>query len=235
MSTAEFYANPNKITDENTVYSSSLPNFDIREFKITEDWNGRPASEWSWKAINVLLSKIELYEKQLYHSRTIGRKSIKEFIPLNKLIDFCNESFGYNGWNTEVTHVISNKVEKPASQEELLKRQNKTEETAEAEVNDQELDGTSMKYQVVTETKVKFILKDGTNVHALGFAQHTSFSLVRSMERSKKESVNKSLKNAILSFDTVATEYENKLDSNFYQDGLYGSKNYVAKKETIGE
>ncbi|KAL6947050.1 hypothetical protein ACO0QE_001908 [Hanseniaspora vineae] len=235
MSTADFYADSNKITDKNTVYSSSLPNFDIREFKTEEDWNGRPASEWSWKAINVLLAKIESYERQLYHSRTIGRKNIKEFIPLNKLIDFCNESFGYNGWNTEVTHIISNKAEKAVSKEELLKRKSLADGTSENEVNNHEPNEKSVKYQVVTETKVKFILRDGTNVHALGFAQHTSLSLVKSMERSKKESVNKSLKNAILSFDIVAMEYENKLESNFYQDGLYGSANYVEKKENIGK
>ncbi|AJU73230.1 AMP_1a_G0006910.mRNA.1.CDS.1 [Saccharomyces cerevisiae] len=194
------------ISYDSTTYGTA-PGLDIKEFQIIEDWNGRPASAWSVQRIGLLQSKIERYTYNIYHNNKYGKHNLSKLIPGHALIQFANETFGYDGWRMDVIDVEARECQPFTA------------------VNNGENTNTSgVKYTVVAEAQVKVTLKDGTNTQCGGLGRITLSSRGECYNRSKKEAVGDALKKALLSFEKIILDYETKITNNYYVDGLYGSK-----------
>ncbi|CAI4057629.1 hypothetical protein SKDZ_04G1800 [Saccharomyces kudriavzevii ZP591] len=198
------------ISYDSTVYGTA-PGLDIKAFRIVEDWNGRPASAWSVQRIGRLQSKIEKHTYNIYHNNRYGKHNLSKLIPGHVLIQFANETFGYDGWKMDVIDVEARECQ-------LFTAVN----------NDDNTDTDDVKYTVVAEAQVKVTLKDGTNTQCGGLGRITLPSKGECYNRSRKEAVGDALKKALLSFEKIILDYETKITNNYYVDGLYGSK----KKET---
>ncbi|CAI1902871.1 hypothetical protein SEUBUCD646_0D01840 [Saccharomyces eubayanus] len=200
------------ISYDSTVYGTAA-GLDIKDFQTVEDWNGRPASAWSVQRIGLLQSKIERYTYNIYHSNRYGKHNLSKLIAGHVLIQFANETFGYDGWQMDVIDVEARECQ-PFT----------------AVNNDDNTDTDDVKYTVVAEAQVKITLKDGTNTQCGGLGRITLASKGECYNRSKKEAVGDALKKALLSFEKIILDYETKITNNYYVDGLYGSKKI--KKET---
>ncbi|CCC66804.1 hypothetical protein NCAS_0A02460 [Naumovozyma castellii] len=196
--------NQNHISYEGTVYTTSHPSLSITDFKIEEDWNGRPASEWSVSKIGLLQSKIEKYTYKIYHSNRFGKHNLSKLIPRHKLVEFANEVFGFDGWHVDVIEVDASEM--PPSSAQL------------------NVEDDTVKHTVLAEAQVKITLKDGTNTQMGGIGKATMNSKGDSFSKARKEAVNDALKKALLSFEKIILEYETKVENNYYVDGLYVTK-----------
>lgn len=205
----------NQINYDNTTYQAG-PGVDLDDLKFSEDWEGRPASEWSVKRIGILESKIESYTYQIFRSNRYGKHNLSKVIPGFKLIQFANEAFGSDGWymdvlNMEVVESHSSVTNLP----EIPKDEN--------EANGESAESKEM-HNVIAEAQVKVTLKDGTNTQMGGIGRATLPSKGHSFAKAKKEAISDALKKCILSFETIIMEYNTKVQNNYYVDGLYVSK-----------
>ncbi|SCW01802.1 LAFE_0E07580g1_1 [Lachancea fermentati] len=187
---------------EGALYEAA-PGVTLDDLNIVENWINRPASEWAVQKIGVLQSKIEQYTYKIYHSNRYGKHALSKLIPIQTIIQYANESFGYNGWSVEVLEVRAVNLD--------VKDQN-------SDSIDKEL------YTVTTEARIKVTLKDGTNTSSDGFGKATTSSKGESHGRSKKDAIHCALKKCFLQFEGIVLEHERKVDTNYYVDGLYGSK-----------
>lgn len=192
-----------------SINYTTAPGIDIKDFSLEENWDNRPASNWSVRQIGVLQNNIEKYKSQIYHSTRFGKHNISRFIPTSKLIEFANKAFGHDGWQMEIIDIEAT---------ELTVVPNKNEES-ENEIN----------YNIVAEAHVKLTLKDGTNTRMGGIGRALLPSKGAAFAKAKKEAVSTALKEAMLSFEKMIMEYNNRVENNYYVDGLYTSK---VKQET---
>ncbi|CAI4037843.1 hypothetical protein SMKI_04G1770 [Saccharomyces mikatae IFO 1815] len=201
------HAKPSSSVSYTSTIYDTAPGLDIKEFQIIEDWNGRPASAWSVQRIGLLQSKIERYTYNIYHNNKYGKHNLSKLIPGHVLIQFANETFGYDGWKMDVVDVGARECQPFI-----------------AVKNDDSTETDDVKYTVVAEAQVKVTLKDGTNTQCGGLGRITLSSKGECYNRSKKEAVGDALKKALLSFEKIILDYETKITNNYYVDGLYGSK-----------
>ncbi|AET38773.1 Rad59p Ecym_3280 [Eremothecium cymbalariae DBVPG len=175
----------------------------LTDFPVIEDWYNRPASKWSMRSIGVFQSKIEQYTYKIYHANKYGKHNLSKLIPGYLLIQFANESFGYNGWSSSIVDIAITKS-----------------------ITSVKNDGSGPieMHTVTAEARVKLVLQDGTNTEASGFSNATMSSKLEAYGKAKKEAINDALKKCLLSFEQLLYEHEEKVAKNFYTDGLYGSK-----------
>ena len=176
---------------------------DIKDLKLCEYWNGRPASLWAVQKIGRLQAKVEKYTYKYHHSNRFPNVDLAQQIPSYILIQFANQIFGYDGWKLDVLHL------------EVL-------ECLEIPVKD-ENSKYDVKYTVQAEAKVKITLKDGTNTEYMCKRTATMPSKGDSYNKAKKEAVTFALKQSFLSFEKIIMDHEKKIVSNYYTDGVYAS------------
>ncbi|CAL9732074.1 DNA repair protein Rad59p [Monosporozyma unispora] len=207
------------ISYSNTLYSSaSSSKIDIKELNIIEDWDGRPASDWSVRRIGVLQSKIEQFTYTIYHSNRYGKHNLTKVIPNHILKQFANEAFGYDGWKMEVVEVEATEcLEVPISQSSL--HLNQLQQGESTTTTDQDFT-----FMVIAEAEVKITLKDGTNTKRTGVGKATMPSKGNCFSKAKKEAVSDALKKCLLGFEQIIIDYDAKKQKNYFVDGLYGSK-----------
>lgn len=216
----------------NTLYSSaSNSKIDIKELHIVEDWDCRPASEWSLRRMGSLQSKIEQFTYTIYHSNRYGKHDLSKVIPTHTLKQFANEAFGYDGWKMEVIEVEATECSQVVIPHSTTNQAKLSKIDDTAEVNDQSVsrdDNVSrdqdFKYMVLAEAEVKITLKDGTNIKRTGVGKATMLSKGNSFSKAKKEAVGDALKKCLLGFEQIITDYDAKKQNNYFVDGLYGSK-----------
>ncbi|KAM3163869.1 DNA repair protein RAD59 [Lachancea thermotolerans] len=198
---------------ENAVYATGagVSDSDVQDLQIVENWLNRPASEWAVQKIGVFQSKIEQYSYRIYHSSRYGKHPIAKLIPAFTLIQYANEALGYDGWSLEVTNVNVTSCREIGGEARAV---NSGETTVE------------LKYEVLTEAHVKVVLKDGTYTQSEGFGKAVALSKGDCFNKSKKEAINNALKKSFLKFETMVLDHEKKVASNYYVDGLYGSKQW---------
>ncbi|CUS20272.1 LAQU0S01e02872g1_1 [Lachancea quebecensis] len=196
---------------ENAVYATGaeVTDADVQDLQIVENWLNRPASEWAVQKIGVLQSKIEQYSYRIYHSSRYGKHPIAKLIPAFTLIQYANEALGYDGWSLEVTNV------------NVTSFRQVSEEAGAASSSESTVEP---KYEVLTEAHVKVVLKDGTYTQSEGFGKSISPNKGDCYNKSKKEAINNALKKSFLKFETMVLDHEKKVASNYYVDGLYGSR-----------
>lgn len=218
-------ASHTNISYSNTLYSSaSSSKIDIKELNIIEDWDGRPASDWSVAKIGVLQSKIEQFTYRIYHSNRYGKHNLTKVIPTHILKQFANESFGYDGWKMEVVEVEATEcLQVPISQSSLhLNQLGRRSDVAEG--GEELPEGQDFNYMVIAEAEVKITLKDGTNTKRSGVGKATMPSKGNCFSKAKKEAVSDALKKCILGFEQIIIDYNSKVDKKYFVDGLYVSK-----------
>lgn len=181
-------------------------NESIEDLRVVESWLNRPASEWAVQRIGVLQSKIEQFSYKIYHSTRYGKHSIAKLIPAHIFIQYANDTLGFDGWSVEV-------LELEATSCREIKGQNSGVDG-----------GLDSEYEILTEARVRVVLKDGTHTESSGFGKSLAASKGDSFSKSKKQAVNDALKNCFLQFETMILQHENRVGSNYYVDGLYGSK-----------
>ncbi|SMN18694.1 similar to Saccharomyces cerevisiae YDL059C RAD59 Protein involved in the repair of double-strand breaks in DNA during vegetative growth via recombination and single-strand annealing [Maudiozyma saulgeensis] len=202
-------------SDNHVSYDSTEfhvgPGVNMDDLKMTEDWEDRPASEWSVQRIGILESKIEAFTYQIFRSNKYGKHNLSKVIPKFKLVEFANEAFGHDGWSIDVLDVqITESTITP----------NQSTENFEMMLTDDE----HIMHNVIAEAKVKVTLKDGTNTQVGGIGRAVLPSKAMSFAKAKKEAISDALKKAILGFENIIMEYNRKVQSNYYVDGLYVSK-----------
>lgn len=214
------------ISYANTLYSSaSSSKIDIKELNIIEDWDGRPASDWSLQKIGALQSKIESFTSRIYHSNRYGKHNLTKVIPNHVLKQFANEAFGYDGWKMEVMEVEATEcLQVPISQSSLQLNKLQHEETP----KDQDFN-----YMVIAEAEVRITLKDGTNTKRSGVGKATMPSKGNCFSKAKKEAVSDALKKCLLGFEQIINDYNTKVKQNYFVDGLYVSKVKTETSNTI--
>lgn len=220
------------ISYSDTLYTSaSSSKIDIKDLNIIEDWDGRPASDWSVSKIGLLQSKIEQFTYRIYHSNRYGKHNLTKVIPTYILKKFANESFGFDGWKMEVLTVEATEcIKVPISQSSL--HLNHMIDTHRDEHLDHHTDtelSTALKdqdfnYMVIAEAEVKIILKDGTNTKRSGVGKATMPSKGNCFSKAKKEAVSDALKKCLLGFEQIILDYNTKVENNYFIDGLYVSK-----------
>lgn len=225
----------------NTLYSSaSNSNIDIKELNIVEDWDCRPASEWSLRRMGSLQSKIEQFTYTIYHSNRYGKHNLAKVIPNYTLKQFANEAFGYDGWKMEVIEVEATECSQVAIAQSTIDRSNSSKIEADPATSlstgqldtlpsEDKVDTTlpkeqEFKYIVLAEAEVKITLKDGTNIKRTGVGRATMLSKGNSFSKAKKEAVGDALKKCLLGFEQIIADYDTKKQNNYFVDGLYGSK-----------
>ena len=207
------------------------PGVDASDLKLSEDWQGRPASQWSVKRIGMLQARIEQYMYSIYHRRYIRlysstnsnnsihdkvsgverRRGVSaENIPTYKLINFANEVFGYDGWFTEIVNIETH---------ECYTVPNRSASKGGTETTG--TDFKSINYDVTVEADVKLVLRDGTYTESSGTGRGVLPSKGASYSKAKKQAVNNAIKSCMLSFEVIITEYNEKVKSNYYVDNLF--------------
>lgn len=193
------------------------PGIDIKDFKLNEDWDCRPASEWSVQKIGLLESKIESFTYQIYHSNRYGKHNLSKVIPGFKLVQFANESFGYDGWFMDVVDIeVTDCV--------IIPSRNPEHTGKELDLGLDPNEDEDVKYNVMAEAQVKITLRDGTNTQMGGIGRATLPNKGMSFAKAKKEAINDALKKSLLSFEKIIMEYNEKVEKKYYVDGLYVSK-----------
>ncbi|AAS52730.1 AER046Wp [Eremothecium gossypii ATCC 10895] len=194
--------------DNVTYYGGNGVALDELELKVS--WHNRPASSWSVRRIGALQHKIEQYTFKIYHVNRYGKHSLSQVIPTHVLIQFANEAFGYNGWSSAVEEVLITDVK----QRERVR------------------DGAAIElYTVTAEARVKLTLQDGTNTEATGLSKITLPSKGDAYGKAKKEASADALKRCLLSFEGIVIEHEQKVASNYYTDGEFGSRKAGDKRD----
>ena len=216
------------ISYSNTLYSTaSGSNIDIKELNIIEDWNGRPASDWSVSKIGLLQSKIEQFAYGIQHSNRYARRDLSKAIPGYILKQFANESFGFDGWKMEVLSVQASECLKVP----ITQRSSHLDQTVDRHENghmDNNLstihEDQGFNYMVIAEAELKITLKDGTNTKQPGVGKATMPSKGNCFSKAKKEAINDALKKCLLGFEQIILDYNAKVKNNYFVDGLYVSK-----------
>ncbi|KAL3229574.1 DNA repair protein RAD59 [Nakaseomyces bracarensis] len=203
------------VSYNNTIYTAES-GVHLSELSLGEDWEGRPASDWSVQRIGVLQSKIERYTYQIYHSSRYGKHNLSKLIPRHILVQYANESFGFDGWRTDIEFIEIRDGFPISTSSVNITNDMKEDEQLNHDNNEM--------VTVIAEASVKVTLKDGTNTRMPGFSRATTKSKAESFNKAKKEAVNDALKKALLSFEKIIIEHDIKVENNFYVDGLYGSK-----------
>lgn len=206
------------VSYDSTVYTAG-PGVQVSELTLGEDWEGRPASDWSVQRIGVLQSKIERYTYQIYHSNRYGKHNLSKLIPRHILVQYANESFGFDGWRMDIEFIETRDGFPLSTSSVNVSKHVQQQQDGKEDGNDEHEMVT-----VIAEASVKITLKDGTNTRMPGFSRATTKSKSESFNKAKKEAVNDALKKALLSFEKIIIEHDIKVESNFYVDGLYGSK-----------
>lgn len=227
------------ISYSNTLYTSaSSSKIDIKELNIIEDWDGRPASDWSVSKIGLLQSKIEHFTYRIYHRNRFGKHNLAKVIPAYILKQFANESFGFNGWKMEILTVEATEcIKVPVAQSSLHLNEmmdkhldDPTDHYMNSELSTT-LKDQDFNYMVIAEAEVKITLKDGTNTKRSGVGKATMPSKGDCFSRAKKEAVNDALKKCLLGFEQIILDYDTKVENNYFIDGLYVSKIKVKSEE----
>ncbi|CCD24755.1 Rad59p NDAI_0D04410 [Naumovozyma dairenensis CBS 421] len=239
----------NHVSYEGTVYSTR-PGLELQDFQLEEDWNGRPASEWSVTRIGILQSKIEKYTYKIYHSNRFGKHNLSKLIARHKLVEFANETFGFDGWHMDVIDIDARELLNSSAKVNLTKtigtNTNNNENSEDndrkpkkigikddEESKDNDNGDHNIKHTVLAEAQVRITLKDGTNTQMGGIGKATMPFKGDSFSKAKKEAVNDALKKALLSFEKIILDYETKVENNYYVDGLYVNKIKQTNFETI--
>ncbi|SSD58386.1 related to DNA repair protein RAD59 [Saccharomycodes ludwigii] len=202
----------------------------LKEFDFVDTWLNRPASDWSLKRISILQSKIEKYTYKLYNMNKFGRQNLSKLVPTHLILQFANESFGFNGWSSEIVSfsITDIKVANPSNDNNsTINSKDKVSHTnkimgQESTINDCANEDQVM-ITVFAESKIIVTLKDGTKTDSIGFGTGTMSSKGLALAKAKKESVSNGLKWAFLNFKNLLDEHEIKIKSKFYKDGLYGT------------
>lgn len=192
---------PHEIGYDETVFATSC-DVNLEELGVVEDWNERPASDWSVQRIGLLQSKIEKYKYLIYHNNRYGKHDLSKMIPGYVLRQYANESFGFDGWKMDLLHV----------------------EATECLVKSKDDGDSEPKFRILAEAEVKISLKDGTNTRSNGVGCSTMRSRGESYGKAKKEAVTDALKKAFLNFERIIIEHEIKIENKYYVDGHYASK-----------
>ena len=199
-------ASHTKISDSNTLYS--IGEYDshiyIKELGIIEDWNGRPASNWSQSKIGLLQSKIEQYTNKIYHSSRYGKHDLSKTIPVFILKQFANEAFGLDGWKMEVLTVQATKCLKvPITQSSSnLNKTVDRHENCHMENNIATIcEDQGFNYMVIAEAVLKITLKDGTSSKQSGVGKATMPSKKNCFSKAKKDAIEDALKKCLLGFE----------------------------------
>lgn len=207
MSSSRSVSSDNHISYDTTEFNVG-PGVNLEDLKMIEDWEGRPASEWSVQRIGVLESKIESFSYQIFRSNKYGKHNISKIIPKFKLVEFANEAFGHDGWSVDVLSV------------QITESTTTPNQSVDVDLNSEE----NIMHNVIAEANVKVTLKDGTNTRVGGIGRAVLPSKAMSYAKAQKEAISDALKKAILSFEPIILEYNKKVQSNYYVDGLYVSK-----------
>ncbi|CCH44802.1 DNA repair protein [Wickerhamomyces ciferrii] len=165
------------------------PNIDILDLVFDDDFKDKPASNWSISKIGTLQAKMETIL-----SKYQGKKfrNIKIELPLHRLLSLANESFGYDGWSSEVIDV------------------KETEYVVEIKDNGET-------HSVKMECTVKITLKDGTYHEDTGIGRADNLpSKSMAYMKAKKSSVTDATKNAIHGLKDIVLDHEQKLRSGYY-------------------
>ncbi|CCE61754.1 hypothetical protein TPHA_0B00820 [Tetrapisispora phaffii CBS 4417] len=193
----------NRICYDNTVFSAGS-GINIKELNVLEDWDGRPNSKWSVNCINKFRTKIEKYSYRYHNNGVLNKFDLAQLLPSHLIIQYANDCFGYDGWHMDVLHVETG---------ECLTIPNYDPDSRYKE-----------KFTVQSEAKVKITLKDGTNSAHFCKRASTMHSRGEVYNKSKKEVVTYAMKEAFLNFQNIMEDYELKVETNYFKDGLFGSK-----------
>ncbi|SCU94403.1 LAME_0F07338g1_1 [Lachancea meyersii CBS 8951] len=201
------------LTYDGAVYETGpgLEDLCISDLQAVEQWVDRPASAWAVQKIGVLLSKIESYTYKIYHRNRYGKHSLAKLIPVHVMIQYANEALGFDGWSLEIIQIHAADCRSVPSKD-----------PAQDSSSDQ-------RYEVLSEAKVRLQLKDGTNTEASGFGSAVASTRGDSFSKSKKMAINDAFKKCFLHLETIILEHEQRVASNYYVDGLYGSKSKKAQ------
>jgi DNA recombination protein Rad52 len=179
------------------VKSTLFPDIKFLEVLLDGDWRDRPASEWAIKKSGTLQAKMERFRRDCAHKRS--KFLSRDEIPMHNLIQFANESFGYDGWST---HVIETKVL-----------------TVKAKKDDNNI----LRHSLAIESTVGITLKDGTYHEGKGVGISRSLpEKSLAFSKAKKESITDGVKNCIQGFGELVLDHEDKMKKGYYtSNGLF--------------
>lgn len=179
--------------DQGPWNTTLFPDVEQLELLLEGDWCDRPASTWAIKKSGTLQAKVEAFTREHAHRRP--KFVSRDEVPFNRLISFANESFGHDGWSTEVVDI------------KVLRAQSTG-------------DGDCGRHSLAVETTVRVTLKDGT--HHSGTGLGVSENLPQksmAFSKAKKEAITDGIKNCIRGFGELVLAHEEKLRKGYYTEG----------------
>lgn len=180
--------------DDGSVISTLFPDVHSLGLIMDGDWRDRPASKWAVRKSGTLQAKLERFRRDNVHKRP--KFVSRDEISVNKLIAFANESFGYDGWCTEVL------------------------ECKELTVRSEEDSESVMRHSLGMESIVRVTLKDGTYLEKRG--RGTADDLPQkamAYQKAKKQAISEALKNCIRGFGELVLDHEAKTKRGYYTRG----------------
>lgn len=177
------------MTLENEGSTILFPDMSLFDAILDDDFRDRPASTWSVMKIGTLQAKLEQY---LSTRQTRRIRNWNNDLPFYRLLSIANESFGHDGWSTELIDIS------------ILE-------------HDIQLNDDSESHFVQVESTVRITLKDGTYHEAIGSGRADNLpSKFMAFQKAKKSAVTDATKNAIYGLKSIILDHERKLRSGYY-------------------
>lgn len=169
-------------TDEfdNMSYSTLFPDISIFEEDEKEEKEAGAfiATEWGLKKIGTLQSRLESLESKRGGRRFFGVKFEYSSFLSHILINLANETFGYDGWSSEILECI----------------------LVNASCH-QATENSEARHSVHFMSRVRVTLQDGTVCDGMGKGEATNMPhKYMCYSKAKKQAVTDAIKNAIIGF-----------------------------------
>ncbi|ODV86635.1 hypothetical protein CANARDRAFT_174709 [[Candida] arabinofermentans NRRL YB-2248] len=185
--------------DTRTIFMPVVDTWDIEEL---QRYNGeiymKPASSWSVSKLYKFYQSLEKIsnERQLDNRKYTVNINQFDKIPISKLIECANSSFGFNNWFSSISDGTG-----------CIIKYEKFEYD----------DERGYHYNLEYEIDVKVTLKDGTTIIRSGKGTSSSLpSKNQAFSKAKKEAITDGLKNCLYAMIQLLLDYEEKIKSGYY-------------------
>lgn len=178
---------------ENEGTTILFPDMSLFDGIIDDDFRDKPASSWSVIKIGTLQAKLEQY---LSTRRNRRFQNTSTELPLHRLLSIANESFGHDGWSSELIDIS------------ILEYN--------IQINDE-----NESHCLQVESTVRITLKDETYHEATGHGRADNLpNKFMAFQKAKKSAVTDATKKAIYGLKSIILDHESKLRSGYYEHDI---------------
>ncbi|CDK25739.1 unnamed protein product [Kuraishia capsulata CBS 1993] len=177
-----------------------FPEYDFEaEFN---DFSKKPVTNWASSRIGAYAAKLDAAHLEYPRNRFNPGKTV----PLHKLMEIANDSFGFDGWSRSICDM---EVEINSG-----RRIGDTHDDAPTDGNGS--DGSELEFDIAVSATIKVTLKDGTYNEAQAIAKSHTNSKIMAIERCKRQALSDATRFCFEGFTTMILTHQERLKAGYY-------------------